>query len=295
MIRLPATGLRGMRGFSFVTLMRRTGVHPYPKSLSNSPQVPSIPLGMCEYRHAQSYHTSVSAKSHAGGGGSLGNNNFHELVNEYGNREPSPLTIRELMKTSQDSQKDEQAILESGQFIQKELPVRMARIVLDMQKLPYIVGINHYVKHVYMLYCRSFESLARFPSITSLQLETEYTALLEKLVDEHRDVIPTLSKGMNECAKYISTSAIKEFLDAKIHDRIGIRVLAEQHIALHSGSKAGYAGIINRNLSPKALILDVSRGVQVGSLSLFADLFVLVCFFGDGTLTPALLLGTLHS
>lgn len=271
MIRLPAAGLRGMRVFSCVSLMGRMGSHSHPKPFTGSPQASLTPLGMGEHRHAQSYHTSASVRIQLGGGGSLGSN-FHELVDEYGNREPRPLTIRELMKTYQDSQKDEQAVLESGQFIQKELPVRMARIVQDMQKLPYIVGINHYVKHVYNLYCRSFESLVRFPSITSLQLEREYTALLEKLVDEHRDVIPTLSKGMNECAKYISTPAIKEFLDAKIHDRIGIRVLAEQHIALHSGRKAGYAGIINLNLSPKSLILDVSRGVQVGLGLLFVSL-----------------------
>jgi len=210
------------------------------------------------------YHSAGVTKTATPAPASHGDD-FNDLVNESAGREAHPLTIPDLMETYEDSQRDEQALLLSGQFLQKELPVRMAKIVKDMQKLPFIVGMNPYVKLVYTQYCRSFESLVRFPAITSLPLEREYTMLLDRLVEEHKDVIPLLSKGMNECAKHISPATIKEFLDTKIHDRIGIRVLAEQHIALHSERREGYAGIINTKLNPRQLILGVSQGVQVSS------------------------------
>ena len=167
------------------------------------------------------------------------------------------------------SRSDEHILLRSGQFLQKELPVRLARRLKDMQNLPFIVGMNPYVKSVYSLYRRSFEELARFPLISSLAQEREYTAMLTGLVEEHKDVIPILSKGMMECKRYISPAAVKVFLDRKIHDRIGIRVLAEQHIALHSDNHAGYAGIINTRLNPTSLIQSVGKSAQVTKCCFF--------------------------
>jgi hypothetical protein len=190
-------------------------------------------------------------------------------IDEMGRLQPHPLTIRDLMETCSASQRDEQTLLRNGQFLQKELPVRLARRLKDMQNLPYIVGMNPYVRSVYTLYCSSFETLVNFPPISSLQHERNYTTLLKRLVEEHKDVIPILSKGMIECKNYISPPAVKRFLDEKIHDRIGIRVLAEQHIALHSMNHEGYAGIINTKLNPTTLIQGVSKSAQVRVLFCF--------------------------
>lgn len=188
---------------------------------------------------------------------------LNQLIEEKSKQKPHPLTIKHLMDTARESQRDGKAMLLSGQFLQNELPVRLALRLKDMQNLPYIVGMNPYVRSVYALYCSSFEELVRFPRIETMQEERDYTALLKRLVEEHRDVIPILSKGMMECKKYISPAGVKTFLDSKIHDRIGIRVLAEQHIALHSQNHEGYAGIINTRLNPATLIRGVSKSAQV--------------------------------
>jgi len=199
----------------------------------------------------------------ARGQSSLSNEELNQMVEEYSKRKVRPLSIADLIETARESnQKDEKAILTSAQFLQDELPVRLAHLLKDMQSLPFIVGMNPYVRTVYSLYKNSFEELARFPKITTIEQENLYTQTLKRLVEDHKDVIPILSKGMIECKKYIPDNVVKEFLDRKIRDRIGIRVLAEQHIAIHQTESSSYAGVINTNLKPAQLIKEVGQSAQ---------------------------------
>lgn len=57
------------------------------------------------------------------------------------------------------------------------------------------------------------------------------------LVQTHSNTIPILARGFLECRKYISPSDVTAFLDQHLRARIGTRLIAEQHIALHLSSK----------------------------------------------------------
>lgn len=57
------------------------------------------------------------------------------------------------------------------------------------------------------------------------------------LVQTHADTIPILARGFLECRKYISPSEVTKFLDEHLRARIGTRLIAEQHIALHLSSQ----------------------------------------------------------
>jgi signal transduction histidine kinase len=59
----------------------------------------------------------------------------------------------------------------------------------------------------------------------------------------------------------MSSAAIRHFLDNMIHARIGIRLIAEHHIALHR-SIPGYIGIIDTKLSPKKLLEQCSNFIR---------------------------------
>lgn len=53
----------------------------------------------------------------------------------------------------------------------------------------------------------------------------------------HADTIPILARGFLECRKYISPADVTRFLDEHLRARIGTRLIAEQHIALHLSSQ----------------------------------------------------------
>ncbi|KAL3900701.1 MAG: hypothetical protein SGCHY_001158 [Lobulomycetales sp.] len=126
--------------------------------------------------------------------------------------------------------------------------------------LPFIVGVNPWIKGVFELYRSSFEKLRCFPEITSDDLEARFTATLEDLVIEHQDVTTNLARGFGECGTaYMSQADRTNFLDGMINARIGIRILAENHLALQRPADPEWIGVVHKSFSPAKLITAVGN------------------------------------
>uniref|UniRef100_A0A8D0CHV2 Protein-serine/threonine kinase n=1 Tax=Scleropages formosus TaxID=113540 RepID=A0A8D0CHV2_SCLFO len=124
----------------------------------------------------------------------------------------------------------------SAKYLQKELPVRIAHRIKGFRSLPFIIGCN--------------------PTI--LQVETtsfaQYCKLVQQLLDDHKDVVTMLAEGFRECRRHIQNEAlVRNFLDTTLTSRLGIRMLATHHLALHEDNP-DFVGIICRRLSPKKII-----------------------------------------
>ena len=65
--------------------------------------------------------------------------------------------------------------------------------------------------------------------------------------EDHVDVVDLLKQGAKECTRYISQLQLDSFLDRTLQSRVGMRVLAEQHINL-SKTTDGFIGIISQDL-----------------------------------------------
>lgn len=84
----------------------------------------------------------------------------------------------------------------------------------------------------------SLSQIQSFPpsSPTSAADEVKFTGMLAEVVKTHTNTIPTLARGFAECRKYITPVEVTRFLDEHLRARIGTRLMAEQHIALHISS-----------------------------------------------------------
>jgi len=106
-------------------------------------------------------------------------------------------------------------------------------------------------------------------TISTLEDEIRFTAVLADLVETHSHTIPTLARGFLECRKYINPVEVTRFLDEHLRARIGTRLIAEQHIALHISSQphqdpksnpqpiydsSSYIGVIDTALQPASII-----------------------------------------
>ncbi|KAJ1516783.1 hypothetical protein HMI55_001401 [Coelomomyces lativittatus] len=118
-----------------------------------------------------------------------------------------------------------QLLINNAHFLRSELPRRLAKRCKAFQMLPYIVGTNPYIHHVFSLYMQSLQTLLQLPTIESEKEEEHFDVALDQLVKAHLHVIPTLAQGFLESSKYISVSLVNAFLDELIHARIGVRVL----------------------------------------------------------------------
>ncbi|XP_074854436.1 branched-chain alpha-ketoacid dehydrogenase kinase isoform X2 [Carettochelys insculpta] len=104
------------------------------------------------------------------------------------------------------------------------------------------------------LYIRAFQMLSEFPPIKDQESDIQYCKLVRQLLDDHKDVVTLLAEGLRECRKHIrDEKVIRYFLDKTLTSRLGIRMLAIHHLALHE-EKPDFVGIICTRLSPKKII-----------------------------------------
>lgn len=143
-----------------------------------------------------------------------------------------------------------EALLSSARFTLSLLPIRLAHRIQALRNLPYIVVSNSNITKIYNNYQHSLSTLLpwlddhsspRKQTLSTLEDEIRFTEVLAELVHTHTDTIPILAQGFLECRRYISPQEVTRFLDEHLRARIGTRLIAEQHIALHFSSQPHFA------------------------------------------------------
>ncbi|XP_033748063.1 3-methyl-2-oxobutanoate dehydrogenase [lipoamide] kinase, mitochondrial-like [Pecten maximus] len=149
---------------------------------------------------------------------------------------------------------DKSHLLRSGQYLYKELPVRLAHRIEGFRNLPFIVGCNSTILKVHEMYIRAFHTLYDHEKVTDMESERKYSETLETLLEQHKDVITLLAQGFSESRKHIQDEQlIQAFLDRTLKSRLGIRVLAQHHLAMHK-EQPNHIGIIDVCFSPRSLL-----------------------------------------
>lgn len=158
-------------------------------------------------------------------------------------REPlHPLRLADLVRQGWPPL-SEDALLASANFSLARIPVRLARRLQALRNLPYIVVSNPHVRQIYNNYRHSLQALLPLWErrgdgiVSSLADEIAFSDALADLVTTHQNTIPFLAQGFLECRKYIAPADVTAFLDEHLRARIGTRLIAEQHIALHLSSR----------------------------------------------------------
>jgi hypothetical protein len=131
------------------------------------------------------------------------------------------------------------ALLDSANFTLSLLPARLAYRIQCLRNLPFIVVSNPHVSKIYNNYLHSLSTLLPYQQrrITNLEEEKRFADVLADLVQTHNNTIAILARGFLECRKYVSPADVTRFLDSHLRARIGTRLIAEQHLALHFASQ----------------------------------------------------------
>ncbi|KAL8858784.1 MAG: hypothetical protein Q9178_004701 [Gyalolechia marmorata] len=180
-----------------------------------------------------------------------------------------PLALADLARHGRPPLSTE-ALFSSANFTLSLLPIRLAHRIQALRNLPFIVVSNPHIAQIYNNYVHSLSTLLPYQErrITSLEDEIQFTEVMADLVQTHANTIPTLARGFLECRRYISPANVTRFLDEHLRARIGTRLIAEQHVALHVSSKphsvgagtaqeneqSSYIGVIDTALRPAEII-----------------------------------------
>lgn len=167
-----------------------------------------------------------------------------------------------------------EALLASANFTLSLLPSRLAHRIHCLRSLPFIIVSNPNISRIYNNYIHSLSTLLPYQQrqITTLEEERVFTDVMADLVQTHANTIPVLAQGFLECRKYIKPEEVTAFLDEHLRARIGTRLIAEQHIALHMSSleaqdggeksarsqeeegEGSYIGVIDTALKPAQIV-----------------------------------------
>ncbi|KAL2852011.1 hypothetical protein BJY01DRAFT_260337 [Aspergillus pseudoustus] len=184
-----------------------------------------------------------------------------------------PLTLADLLKHGRPPLSKD-ALLASANFTLSLLPARLASRIEALRNLPFIVVANPHVSKIYGNYVHSLSTLLPWQKrqVTNLEEEHQFAEVLADLVHTHANTIPILARGFLECQRYIDPMEVTRFLDTHLRARIGTRLIAEQHLALHFASQpvggaasemqeprkhaapSNYIGVIDTALQPARIV-----------------------------------------
>lgn len=193
--------------------------------------------------HAEpgSFATTLSSFTYPKGSHLINSRHFYQntVLLDWVKRDPRPVSLRQLAFFGRKLTAEK--LISSGNFVQQELPIRLAHRIREMQKLPFSVVSNPHLCKVYEMYYTAFNRFRKFPKIKTLEDNDRFCVVLSELLNEHLSIIPNLVIGAIECSLYqsIDSGRLDKFMSSILCSRISRRVIAEQHLSLTTNFKKG--------------------------------------------------------
>lgn len=176
----------------------------------------------------------------------------------YAERSQNPVSLKQMLLFG----RDEEKFLELAKFLHLELPIRLARRVIELENLPYNLSKMPSVEKVHGWYLNSFSLLRSTTIPQNLEEAKEFKDVLERILTKHNNVVPTLAKGIIELKQIMGDSEekivdhcpfLQDFLDRFFMARIGIRILIGHYTALFDQSSE-FVGMFEKNCSVKNVV-----------------------------------------
>ncbi|XP_073472537.1 pyruvate dehydrogenase kinase, isozyme 3 [Aquarana catesbeiana] len=165
-------------------------------------------------------------------------NTIPNQIEYYSKFSPSPLSIKQFLDFGRNNACEKTSYL----FLRKELPVRLANTLKEVNLLPESLLQRPSVKLVRTWYMQSFLELLEYENKNPEDPDVLYDFLnvLIQVRNRHNDVVPTMAQGVIEYKeKYgfdpFVSSNIQYFLDRFYTSRISFRMLINQHTLLFGG------------------------------------------------------------
>ena len=165
----------------------------------------------------------------------------------------------------------EQKLIMAGKYIQKELPIRLAKSIEVFHHLPYIVTVNPHMAGVLLTYLETFEALRTFKEIITYEDCESYVEYVVRASTLHSNVFSELSKGIAEAkllpeAVEVSHSELDKFMDRFVRERLARRVLVSHQATLMTNfpnPRPDHCGIFSLKCKPAEMIKSATEIVSV--------------------------------
>lgn len=196
-----------------------------------------------------------------------------EAINKYATCKQTPVTVKQLIDFVDTANNSFKSTL----FLRSELPTRLAHMVKEFDSIePPEVLETPPSKQVRSWYLDSFQDLMNCPSEEEMRasrdqekIVTDFTQTLNKILNRHATVVPTMAQGILELKRtspeLFSRAHLHEFLDRFYTSRIGIRLLMQQHLELikmkSMPNKDNY-GVLEKKCNPAQIVAEAVSNAE---------------------------------
>jgi len=183
----------------------------------------------------------------------------------YSAFQPTPLTLEKLLQFGRGATE-----ARSYDFLRKELPVRFANILSEIQHLPDPIFSVPSIQTVHGWYSQTFKDVLDFESKKGhdeRNLE-DFNQAISVILRRHETVVETLAQGILELRQQIDSKSQEQnmqyFLDRFYTNRISCRMLINQHKVLFAdgANERRHIGSIDPHCDAPIIIEDAYENAR---------------------------------
>jgi len=187
----------------------------------------------------------------------------------YSQKNSTPVKFQQLCNMITNGKTCETEIQLGAYFLQRELPIRMSKLIGDLESLPYGLSGTNSISSVRGIYVTSFNQIVTYPTNEIDKDLVPFIELLRDILRNHRFVAPMMAMGLVEMRRanpsFLDISAqcpfLGQFLNKFFAARLAMRLLMG-HLICCQENKDGYRGEIHLDCDferiCKAVITDVT-------------------------------------
>lgn len=185
--------------------------------------------------------------------------NLLEELNVHASQPTTSVSLRVLYEFARGH--DEKLILQAARFLHREMLIRLAKKVRELEEIPCGLGGTRWIQVVRDWYVQSYVEMAEFPEPRSLEENDAFCEMIDKIKNRHRNQVAVMARGIREYLDHegltVLSPELQAFLDSFFLSRIGIRVLLGHHAAA-GRPREGWAGIIQAQTSPHEVAIEAA-------------------------------------
>ena len=191
---------------------------------------------------------------------------FYNKIFDYSLKKGTHIKLIDILQSY--FMKDNNRMMVFTKHLYKEMPIRLANRVTDLNNLPFGLAKNHSINKVREWYLTSFIELTETNEPNTLGDIEKYKNIIDIIYKRHAPTLITMSKGLYELKRDnqisdIEAPEIQKVLNKFYKNRTEIRILLEQYLALFNTTPVhNYFGIVNLKCSPIKIINEVIDDIQ---------------------------------
>lgn len=163
------------------------------------------------------------------------------------------ITLGEIMRTTGS---DPASLRGRARFLRQQLPIRFARRIEDIVKLPHVVVSDPQINSVLATYVDTFEALHSMDDIETDEDEGRFLRVIQEQLYKHNPGTRLVADGYRQVRQTYPEIRLDKFLHDHFTTRIATRILMDNYHEMRHPQE-GYVGIVCQGMRPLKIVQDI--------------------------------------